>query len=438
MRNASLSDRYDAAIGKIGALRFSPLIVIKGEGAYFIHEDGRRILDMSASCCPAIAGYGHPKIVAAVTEAVRDMAGASLVGFPNQSAVSLAEVLIENTPIVDVGKVWFGHSGSDATDCAVRVLHSATGRPRFVSFIGSYHGCASGSMGVSGHSVLTHALPRPGTIFLPYPDPTRPQFTAEQVLELFKYQLDTNCPPDQVAAIFIEPIMSDGGMIVPPEGFLYELQAICRQHGIKVVLDEVKVGLGRTGMMHAYQYEGLIPDVVIFGKGLGGGLPLSAVVASAEIMDHAQAFALHTTSGNPVATSAGQAVMDLLINDGLVESAASLGAFMKDELEAVKARQPMIGDVRGRGLAIGVDLVSDKDTMTPVPVTTTAKVIYRAFELGAAFIYVGLNGNVIELTPCLTMTKEEAKEGIEIIEQSLVDVTEGKVSDEQVAPYMMW
>lgn len=434
----SLFERDARVIANIGRLRFSPLCVVGGVGNHLIEEGGRKVLDLSASCGPAVLGYNHPAIVSAITQAAQSMAGASLLAYANENAVALAEDLLRVTPGQGERRVWFGHSGSDANDCAMRVLQAATKRSRFISFIGSYHGNLSGSMSISGHTAMTHTLPRSGLMLLPYPDPYRNTYDAEAVLKLLDYQFATTCPPQQVAAVFIEPLMSDGGLIVPPAGFLRALQDRCRPHGIKIVVDEVKVGLGRTGKMHCFEHEGLEPDLAVFGKALGGGLPLSAVVGPREIMDHAPAFALQTTAGNPIATAAGRAVLKALETEGLVDHAAQVGAFMADALRALCEHQPLIGDVRGRGLAIGIELVKDRETREPVHVSTTAKIIYRAYQLGAAFLYVGLRGNVLELTPPLTLSESEARAGVDIIDQALRDVAAGKVSDTDVAPFMMW
>lgn len=434
----ALRERDAQVIANIGRLRFSPLSVVGGSGNRLIEEGGRRVLDLSASCGPAILGYSHPALAEAVENACRSMAGASLLAYPNENAVALAEELLRLTPGSGERRVWFGHSGSDANDCAMRVLQAATGRSRFISFIGSYHGNLSGSMSISGHTAMTHTLPRAGLVLLPYPEPYRGTFDADAVLKLLDYQFATTCPPRQVAAVFIEPLMSDGGLIVPPPGFLKSLQERCRRHGIQIVVDEVKVGLGRTGRLHGFEHEDLEPDLVVFGKALGGGLPLSAVVGPRAIMDHAPAFALQTTGGNPICTAAGRAVLRAIEEEALVERASRIGAVFMHALRALAKRHAMIGDVRGRGLAVGVELVSDRESREPVPVTTTAKVIYRAYELGAAFLYVGLRGNVLEFTPPLTLTEEEAEEGAAIIDQSLHDVLAGRVSDADVAPYMMW
>jgi 4-aminobutyrate aminotransferase len=178
--------------------------------------------------------------------------------------------------------------------------------------------------------------------------------------------------------------------------------------------------------------------LVVFGKGLGDGLPLSAVIGPRYIMDYAPAFALQTTAGNPIATAAGRAVLQAIADEGLVERAMRVGRKLSSGLRALSARYAMIGEVRGRGLALGVDLVSDRPSREPVPVSTAAKVIYRAYQLGVVFFYVGLRRNVLEITPPLTLSETEAEEGVAIIDQAMTDVNNGLVSDTDVAPFMMW
>ena len=434
----TLRERDARVIANIARLRFSPLSLVGGRGNRLIEEGGRELLDLGASFGPTIVGHSHPAIIAAVNAAVSNMAGASLSAYANENAVALAEDLLRITPGRGERRVWFGHSGSDANDTAMRVVQAATGRSRFISFIGSWHGGLSGSGSISGHSAHTHTLPRPGLLLIPYPDPYRSTFTAQEVLKYLDYQFATVCPPKQVAGIFIEPIMDDGGLVVPPPGFLAALQERCRRHGIQIIVDEVKVGLARSGKMHCFEYEGLEPDVVVFGKALGGGLPLSAIIGPRHIMDHATAFAIQTMGGNPVVTAAGRAVIKAIFDEGLIERALRIGAIFESGLRELMKKQPMIGEVRGRGLALGIDLVQDRATREPVPVTTTAKVIFRAYQLGAVFFYVGLRGNVLEFTPPLTITESEVAEGLAIIDQALTDVGKGLVSDADVAPFTMW
>ncbi|MGO9992267.1 MAG: aspartate aminotransferase family protein [Steroidobacteraceae bacterium] len=435
---SSLRQRDARVIANIARLRFSPLCLVGGQGNRLIEEGGRQLLDLAASFGPAILGHSHPAIIEAVRAACANMAGASLAAYPNESAVALAEDLLRITPGHGERRVWFGHSGSDANDTAMRVVQAATGRSRFITFIGSWHGGLSGSMSVSGHTAMTHTLPRPGLVLLPYPDPYRSTFSAAEVLKSLDYQFSTTCPPNQVAGIFIEPIMDDGGLIVPPPGFLAAIQERCRRHGIQIIVDEVKVGLARSGKMNCFEYEGLEPDLVVFGKALGGGLPLSAVIGPKHIMDHATAFAIQTLGGNPIVTAAGRAVIRAIAEESLIERANRIGAIFENGLRSLSARHSMIGEVRGRGLALGIDLVTDRVTRAPVPVKTTAKVIYRAYQLGAVFFYVGLRGNVLEFTPPLTLSEREVAEGLAIIDQALTDVSKGLVSDAEVAPFIMW
>ena len=314
----------------IEKLRFFPLEVAGGQGSFLIAPDGRRLLDLSASWGAASLGYGHPAVVEAVSRAVRNMASASILSSINEPALALAERLLDLVPGTGERRVWLGHSGSDANDAAARAIREATGRPRVVLFAGSYHGGTAGSIALSGHP--SQASGDSGRLTLvPYPDPYRPPLGAsgedvgQAVLATVDELFATTCPAEEVGAFFVEPIQSDGGVIVPPPGFLQGVRERCRRHGIVLVCDEVKVGLGRTGALHAFLSEGIVPDVVTLGKGLGGGLPLSAVVGPAAILDTRPAFAIQTTAGNPVSASAGLAVLRAIEQEGLAARAKDLG-----------------------------------------------------------------------------------------------------------------
>jgi 4-aminobutyrate aminotransferase len=291
-------------------------------------------------------------------------------------------------------------------------------------------------MAISGHAVQSHATRAEGLTLIPYPNPYRGE-DGEAVLAHLAELFATTLPPQEVGALFIEPIQSDGGFIVPPAGFLKRLVEMCRGHGILIVCDEVKVGLARTGLMHCFRHEGFTPDFVCLGKGLGGGLAISALVGPRHVMDHATAFAMQTLHGNPVSVAAAGAVLATIEDQALAAHAAAVGAFLLSGLEALKAHHPSIGDVRGRGLAIGVELVSDAAAKTPSKMLA-AKTVFRAFELGLVLYYVGLNSNVLELTPPLILTREQAAEAISILDRAIADVEQGRVSDDAVKDFAGW
>ncbi len=418
-----LLERDAAVIAGINKLRFSGLAVTGGQGSRLRLEDGRDVLDLSASWGACALGNSHPSIGAAVARALVDMAGASILSAVNEPAVALAERLLATLPDADSRRVWFGHSGSDANDTAARVVTAATGRPRVVAFEGAYHGGLAGSSAISGHPSLDHGAKAPGLIQLPYPDPREGAEAGGDVLEILDAHLARH--GREVAALFVEPILSDGGLIVPPAGFLHGLAARCRAHGILLVCDEVKVGLARTGHLHAFEAEEIVPDIICLGKGLGGGLPLSAVIGPVAVMDHTTAFSLMTTAGNPACASAGLAVLDTIARERLAPRAAVAGERFTAGLRALG--HPLVRDVRGRGLAIGVELAERG---------AGAKACVRALELGAVFYFVGRD--VLELTPALTISDAEIDEGVALIGRALDDVAAGRVPDSAVAAYAAW
>ncbi|PSJ60258.1 aspartate aminotransferase family protein [Pseudaminobacter soli (ex Li et al. 2025)] len=430
--------RDEKAIGTLQKLRFFPLAATGGEGSRLIERNGRRLIDLSATWGAASLGYGHPAVAKAVSAAVASPAGASILSASNEPAVALAERLLQSFPAKGDQKVWFGHSGSDANETVFRAVTKATGRKGIIAFAGAYHGCTTGSMAVSGHSVQADAQKADGLILLPYPDPYRPYQgdpSGDAVLALLKERLQNTSEP--VAAAFIEPIQSDGGLIVPPEGFLRKFAEICREHQILIVCDEVKVGLGRTGKLHCFEHEGFVPDILTLGKGLGGGLPLSAVIAPASILDCASAFAMQTLHGNPVCCSAGLAVLDTIEGESLADAAERKGERLREGFRQLAARHPLIGDVRGRGLACGVELVSDRETRTPAK-RETAKLVYRAYELGVVLYYVGMNSNVLELTPPLTISEAEIDDALAVLDQAFEDVEQARVDEGVLGRFAGW
>jgi 4-aminobutyrate aminotransferase len=437
---SGLYERDIRALSRMSSLRFFPQAVTGGEGVYLIGDDGRRLLDLSASWGAASLGHAHPAIRDAVGRALESQAGASCLSSANAPAVELAERLLSIVPERARGRVWLGHSGSDANETVARAVLAASGRRRIISFRGAYHGGTSGSMAISGHPAQTGVAKAEGLTLIPYPNPYRdggPEAAAAAALEHLQALFAGPVPAEEVAALFLEPIQSDGGMIVPPTGFFQEVEALCRRHGILLAADEVKVGLGRSGRLHCFEHLEIEPDIVVFGKGLGGGLPISAAVGPEAVMNHRAAFSFQTVHGNPVSASAALAVLATIERDALVANARDVGRHLMDELERLKQRHPIIGDVRGRGLAVGIELVKDRAAKEPAR-REAAMTVYRAFELGVVLYYVGVDSNVLELTPPLTLTKQQASDGIALLGQALSDVSEGRFDAKRLASFQGW
>jgi 4-aminobutyrate aminotransferase len=427
---ATLYARDEAVIAGIEKLRFFPLEVVSGHGSTLVTPDGRELLDLSATWTASGLGHGHPAVVEAVSRAVRDAPGSGGLSAVHPDSVGLAEDLLALVPGGGERRVYLGHAGSDANDVALRACRYATGRRRVVAFEHSYHGGVGVAMGVSGVHVDAGVTPDADVAFLPYPNPFRPSGPDDvgHCLALAEQQLSAG----DVACLIVEPILSDGGLVVPPDGFLARLHALCRRFAVPMICDEVKMGLGRPGTLHAFEHDGVVPEIVTFGKVLGGGLPLSAAVGPAALLDAPPAAALLTTAGNPVCTAAGRAVLATIVGERLPERAAKVGAVLRDALRALDSDR--IGDVRGRGLAIGLELV-DPTTGDRDP-RLAAQVVYRAWQLGVVVYYVG--GNVLEITPPLVLTETEALRAAQIIGAAIADAAAGSVDAEEVARYAGW
>jgi len=436
---ANLYARDAAALSSMSHLRFFPQAVTGGRGCWLRSDGGRDLLDFSGSWGAAGLGHAHPAIREAVNIALTSQAGASLLSTATEPATLLAERLLSLVPERARGRVWLGHSGSDANETVARAVQAATGRTRIIAFEGGYHGGTTGSVAVSGHPVQDAGARMPGLSLIPFPNALReggPKAAAERSLGRLRALLEGEILASDVAAMFIEPIQSDGGMLVAPDGYFCEVEALCRRYGILLVCDEVKVGLGRTGRLHCFEHLDIEPDIIVFGKALGGGLPISAAVGPEAVMNHASAFSFQTLHGNPVCASAALAVLDTIQREGLAENAAQVGAYLAAGLQDMAKRHEWIGEVRGKGLALGAELVTGND-LAPASLET-ALTVYRAHQLGLVLYYVGVSSNVLEFTPPLTLTKPEAERGLSILDQAMTDVAQGKIGKNDIAGFEGW
>ncbi|MDF3038929.1 MAG: aminotransferase class-III [Thermomicrobiales bacterium] len=443
MMIADTALRDERAVANALKIRYTPFVMERGEGGRVFDAEGRSYLDFAAFWCLSGLGYSNDRVRSAVIAELERATFAGLVSGINQPAVELAERLSDLVPGNWEKKVWYGLSGSDATEAAMRLLTQATGRNRLVSFIGSWHGTHDGTMGLSAHPSLTGVIGGANVIKAPYPDPYHPPFLGgaqnltDQCLHYLEYYLfRTICDPTDVAAIFVEAVQSDGGDVVPPPDFMPKLRALCDRYGILLAVDEIKVGLARTGRMFAYEHGGVEADVVLLGKSLGGGLPVSAVVARREVLDAASGT-LFTASGYAAGCAAALAVLEEIDRLDLVAQSAENGAYLGECLRQALGEFDIVGDIRGLGMIHGVELVEDRATRAPNQ-PAAAKIVYRAWELGLIVYYAGNWGNVLEITPPLILTEAEIEEGAGILRQAVQDVLDGKVSDEAVAAFAGW
>lgn len=421
----SLFERAKAVLPP-AAGRATNIGVVKGEGAYLIAEDGRRYLDFASGVAVTNVGHNHPRVVAAVKDQIDDLihGGHNVVYYP--SYVELAEKINELTG--GSNKVYFSNSGAEANEGAVKLAKKVTKRPAVIAFKRAFHGRTLAAASLTASDSLyrkDYEGLLPSVYHTEYPYPFRSGLSGEaetercirQLEELFQLQID----PEMVAAIIMEPIQGEGGYIVPPASFVRRIREICDEHGILLIFDEIQTAFGRTGKMFAYEHFGVKPDILTLAKGIASGFPLSAVVASRELMDQWLA-GTHggTYGGNPVACAASLATIELL-EDGLLENAMQMGDYFRERLLKVQRDLNIRGEVRGLGLMIGFEFVNADGSPNS---SIVGDLRSRCIEDGLLLLACGTDKNVIRFIPPTIVTKEQIDEAITILSKHLKTLIE--------------
>jgi 4-aminobutyrate aminotransferase len=421
----------DAQVVSSSYTRDYPLVIARGEGALVEDVDGNVFLDCTAGIAVTSTGHAHPEVVAAVAEQARRFLHMSGTDFYFELQVDLGEALSAIAPMPGPHRTFFGNSGTEANEAALKLAKYYTGRHALIAFLGSFHGRSMGSLSLTA-SRLTQRRGfgpfLPGVYHAPYancyrcPVGLRPETCSAECLRFIEEQILVHLvSPDEVAAIVVEPIQGEGGYVVPPDAFLQRLRELTRQHGMLLVVDEVQSGMGRTGRMFAVEHTGVEPDVVSMAKGIASGLPLGVVTAPSSIVSWPPGTHASTFGGNPVSCAAALVTIRLL-REALVENARTVGAHLMAGVRALMDTHPLIGDVRGRGLMIGVELVRDRQTKERAATERNA-VVREAFSRG--LLLLGAGANAIRLSPPLVLTKAQADTAVRILDQSLTAVESG-------------
>ncbi|HET9613815.1 MAG TPA: aminotransferase class III-fold pyridoxal phosphate-dependent enzyme [Candidatus Limnocylindrales bacterium] len=397
-----------------------------GEGHRLFDTDGRAYLDFANGIAVTALGHRHPRVTAAIHAQVDRLIGPTgAIGYA-EPVVKLATMLSETLP-EPIDSIMFLNSGSEAIDAALKLARRVTGRPGIIAFRGGFHGRTFGATSIttSNLNYRTGYEPLlPGVSFAPYPAAYPdfagdPEAASEAAKVALRTLFATVISPSRVASIVIEPVLGEGGYQPAPPSFLHFLRTICDEHGILLVMDEVQTGYGRTGQMWGFQAADVVPDVVVIAKAIANGLPLSAVATSRVRMEQWGRSAHGSTyGGNPVACAAAVAVLETIADEGLIENAAARGADLVAGLDRIAAEDPRIGDVRGRGLMIGVEFVTDPETRKPDGALAKA-VIARAADLGLLVLTCGMSGQVVRWIPPLDATPAEISEAVEIFGEAL-------------------
>ena len=410
--------------------RSYPLVAKRGRGLRIEDVDGNEFLDFAAGIAVTSTGHCHPEVVAAIQKQAAELIHISGTDFYDEHLTDLAEKLSSVAPMPGPHKFFYGNSGAEAVECALKLARYHTGRQHVIAFLGAFHGRTMGALS------LTASKPQqkrrfsplvPGVTHIRYPYAYRGCTGGPQEEEAFamgcaryieEKLFKTILAPEEVAAIFVEPIQGEGGYVVAPTNFLRELRAICDKYGILLVVDEVQSGAGRTGKWWAIEHSGVQPDIVCMAKGIASGMPLGVCMSRADVMDWVPGSHASTFGGNPVSIAAALATFDILEREA-IDNAARVGGMMLERLNGWKKTHALVGDVRGRGLMIGVELVKDKTTREPAAALRN-RVEELAFERG--LMILGCGETSIRLCPPLVVNEHEANVALDILEDALTQV----------------
>jgi 4-aminobutyrate aminotransferase len=417
-----LLDR-DARFVSPSYTRIYPLVVERGSGAVIQDVDGNLFLDFTAGIAVTATGHCHPHVVAAITDQAHKLLHMSGTDFYYQPQIDLAQRLAETAPGKSPKRVFFTNSGAEALEAALKLARWHTGRSRAIAFFGAFHGRTYGAMSLSG-SKLVHrrgfAPLVPDIHHVPYPRGCHHTCTVgdegcECVRQIEETVLKRIAPPEEVAAVFVEPIQGEGGYYVPPAGFLPALRAMCDRHGMLLVVDEVQSGMGRTGKLYAFEHWGVQPDIICLAKGIASGMPLGAIVARDEVMDWPSGSHASTFGGNPVSCRAALATLDLL-EGGMMANATQRGEQLKAGLLRLKDRHAELGEVRGIGLMMAVDVVKDHHPYTHDPALRDA-LVQSAFRHG--LLLLGCGESAIRFCPPLCVSAAQVDKALELLDAVL-------------------
>lgn len=410
-----------------------PLAVKGAEGAVVEDVDGNRFLDFAAGIAVNSTGHCHPRVVKAIQDQAARLLHICGADFYDPMYVRLADRLGRLAPGDGLKKVFLGNSGAEAVEAALKLARNHTDRPRILAFFGAFHGRTMGAASLTASKPVYHrgfGPLLPGITHVPYAycyrcayNLTYPGCDLACVNYIEDVLFARSIPPDEVAAIFVEPVQGEGGYIVPPDGWLAKLRALCDKYGILLADDEVQSGIGRTGRMFAVEHWGVTPDIVCLAKALASGMPLSAMITREEVMTWPPGAHGSTYGGNPVCCAAAQATLDVIEEEGLMEKASRLGARLMNNLHDLAEESRLIGDVRGLGLMIGVELVKDKVVKTKAK-KERDEVILGCFQRGLILLPCG--DNSVRFSPPLIITEAEADTAFEIFADALVEI-EGNI-----------